>query len=111
MKTLRKTKNKQLNRDEEKVEPLIRHHFVWNEEERLTEEQAEEGKTERVEAGSLQGMMRRVETALSGIQNSSAPGPGGISYRFIKAIKDTTLVDRILEVVAKNLIKGTIPSE
>ena len=53
--------------------------------------------------------MKKVEIALSGAQNSLAPVPHGISYRSIKTIKETVLGERIVEEVAKNLIKGIIP--
>ena len=56
-------------------------------------------------------MVTKVEIVLSGTQNSSAPGPDNISYRFMKVIKDTILREKVLEVVAKNLIKGIIPRE
>ena len=53
-------------------------------------------------------MVTKVKIALNGTQNSSAPELDGISYRFIKMIKDTILRERMLEEVAKNLIKGII---
>lgn len=53
-------------------------------------------------------MVTKVKIALNGTQNSSAPELDGISYRFIKIIKDTILRKRMLEEVAKNLIKGII---
>ena len=40
-----------------------------------------------------------------------ASGLDGISYRFIKRIKDTILVEKVIKKVASNLIKGTIPRE
>ena len=56
-------------------------------------------------------MVTKVKTALSGTQNSSAPSPDDISYRFIKNIKNSFLGEKIMEEVAVNLIKGTIPRE
>ena len=61
-----------------------------------------------MEGNKLEEMIKKVEVALSGTQNSSAPGPDGISYGFIKTIKDTTLGERVLEEVARNLIKEII---
>lgn len=48
----------------------------------------------------------------TGASNSSAPGPDGISYNFITALKDTVFgdLDNLLEVV-NNLMVGTIPRE
>ena len=112
MKTLWDTDNNLLNTDERKAEGLIRDHFVWNEGgRRLEEEDEEEDDGEKVEEKSLKEMIVKVEVALGGTQNSSAPGRDSISYRFIKRIKETMLGERILEEVARNLIKGTIPRE
>ena len=112
MKTLRDSDNNLLNTDEKKVEGLIKDHFMWNAEESMVEEVEEEmDDNEGVEESSMDDMLTGVETALSGTQNSSAPGPDGISYRFIKTIKGTVLGTSLLEEVAKNLIKGIIPKE
>ena len=59
----------------------------------------------------MEEIIVKVEGALSSIQNSSTPGPDGISYRFIKTVKGTLLGERLLEEVARNFIKGTIPRE
>ena len=56
-------------------------------------------------------MVTKVETALSGTQNSSASRLDGISYRFIKMIKGTILGEILVEDVARNLINGTILRE
>ena len=108
MKTLQDIDNNPLNIDKEKVECLIRDQFMWNEGERTIEEEEEEGNSQEVEEGSLEEMITKVEIALSGTQNSSAPSLDGISYRFIKTIKRRILVERFLEEEAKNLIKGII---
>jgi len=57
----------------------------------------------------VEEMVDRVERALMGTKNSSAPGPDGISYRLIKAIKDTPLEQGLLQEVVENLLKGVIP--
>ena len=111
MKTLRDTENKKLNTDKEKAGGLIRDHFVWNEGGRMLEEEEEEDVEEEVEENSLDEMTTKVEIAHSGTQNSSAPRPDGFSYRFIKTIKDTILRERLIEEVARNLIKGIILRE
>ena len=46
-----------------------------------------------------------------GTRNSSVPGPNGISYRLIKAIKDTPLGDELVNEVAVQLLEGTIPEK
>ena len=66
---------------------MIRDHFVWNEKGRRLEEEEEEADREGVEDNSLEEMIMKVKTALSGTQNSSAPSPDCISYRFIKKVK------------------------
>ena len=111
MKALWNTNNNLHNRDEEKAEGLIRAHFVWNECGRTTEEEEEESDSGEVEESSLEAMITKVEIALSGTQNSSTPGPDGISYRFIKTIKGMNSEERLLEEVARKIIKGIIPRE
>ena len=49
--------------------------------------------------------------ALQGTSNSSAPGPDGISYRFIKAIKDTVLGTLLFRQLASYIARGEIPTE
>lgn len=63
------------------------------------------------EEETLDEMVAKVKIALGGIQNSSASGPDGISYRFIKTIKATMLGEKIIEEVTSNLTKETIPRE
>ena len=50
---------------------------------------------EKEEGEALEEIVMKVKTTLSETQNSSAPGPGGISYRFIKTVKDTILVEKL----------------
>ena len=112
MKALRDTDNNPLNTDEKKAEGLIRDHFMWNKEGRTTEEEEEEGDDdEEVEESSLKEIITKVEIVLGGTQNSLAPGPDSISYRYIKSIKGIILGARLLEEVAKNLTKGIILRE
>ena len=59
----------------------------------------------------MEEMILKVEIALRGAQNNSTPGPGNIGYRFIKTIKGTILWERLLEEVARNLVKETILRE
>ena len=54
----------------------------------------------------IEGDLREV---LQGTSNSSAPGPDGISYRFIKAIKDTVLGTLLYRQLASYIAKGEIP--
>ena len=53
-------------------------------------------------------MIEEVRKPLSGTSNSSAPGPDGINYKLLKAIKDTRLGREVLEEVTTNLILGSI---
>ena len=50
-----------------------------------------------------------VRKALGGTKNGSAPGPDGISYRLIKAVRDTRLGTELIEEVVDSLWKGIIP--
>ena len=97
--------------DAEKAECLIRDYFIWNEEGRKVEEEEEEGKNEEAEEEDLEELVMKVKIMLSRTQNSSALGPDSISYRFIKTIKETILEEKVIEEVARNLIKGTILRE
>ena len=47
--------------------------------------------------------------ALGRTKNGSAPGPDGISYRLIKAVRDTRLGRELVGEVVDNLISGVIP--
>ena len=111
MKTLQDTNNNSLDINDEKTEGLIRDHFFWNEEGRKLEEEEVRGDDKDMEGGALEKMIRKVEIALSGTQNSSATGLDDVSYRFIKTIKDTILREKILEEVVKDLIKRIISRE
>lgn len=79
MKSLQDINNNLLKTDKEKLEGLIRNHFVWNMEGRKVDEEEEMIDHEEVEAGGLEKMIKKVEIVLSGTQNSSAPEPDGIS--------------------------------
>ena len=50
-----------------------------------------------------------VRKALGGTKNGSAPGPDGISYRLIKAVRDTRLGRELIEEIVDNLWRGIIP--
>lgn len=75
------------------------------------EEETQKVNKKEMEKETLEEIVKKVDTALSGTQNSSALGPYSISYRFIKGVKDSILEERVLEVVASNLIKEIIPRE
>ena len=51
-----------------------------------------------------------VRRALSKTNNGSAPGPDGISYRLIKAVRDTRLGRELIDEVVDNLWRGGIPA-
>ena len=75
------------------------------------EEEKEEVVNGEVEEGALNEMVMKVEIAFSGTQNRSAPGLDGISNRFIAGIKDTFLYKKVIEKMARNLIKGVTSRE
>ena len=100
-----------LNTDKEKTEGLVKDHIVWDEEGRKVDKEEEKADDGEVERGVLEEMVTKPKTTLSGTQNSSAPKPDGISYRFIKRIKETILGEKLIEEVDRNLIQGIIPRE
>lgn len=51
-----------------------------------------------------------VLTALGDKKNGSAPGPYGISYRLINAVKDMRLGWDLIEEIVDNLLAGVIPA-
>ena len=48
--------------------------------------------------------------ALGRMKNRSAPGPTGIGYRLIKAVRDTMLGRELVDEVVDNLLAGVIPT-
>ena len=50
-----------------------------------------------------------VLSALGRTKNGSAPGRDGISYRLIKAVRDTRLGRELVDEVVDNLVRGVIP--
>ena len=94
-----------LETDEQKADGLVRDLFGWNEESEV------DGIQESVEyvQEETQAMEERVRRGLMGTKNSSAPGPDCISYRLIKAVKDTALGEEVINAVAIQLLEGTIP--
>ena len=53
----------------------------------------------------------KVREALRGTSNKSAPGPDGISYRFIKVVLDMRLGKELIREIAKSLKEGQVPEE
>ena len=47
--------------------------------------------------------------ALGRTKNGSAPGPDGIGYRLIKAVRDMRLGRERVDEVVDNLVRGVIP--
>lgn len=109
MRGLKTNEGKEILSEQEKVEGLVNDLFGWDPtRESITrqgdEEQRELGEKEREEK------LKQVGRALSRTSNSSAPGPYGINYKLIKAIRDTLLGREVQEEVATNLMTGGIPS-
>ena len=50
-----------------------------------------------------------VRQALRKTKNRSAPGPDGVGYRLIKAVRDTRLGRELIREVVDNLARGVIP--
>ena len=58
---------------------------------------------------SRQELELSVRRALGKTKNGSAPGPDGVGYRLIKAVRDTHLRHELVEAVVDNLARGVIP--
>ena len=58
---------------------------------------------------AVEELEEKVREALRGTSNRSAPGPDGISYRFIKTVLDTKLGEEVVREVAESLKEGRIP--
>ena len=63
------------------------------------------------EREQINDMKDRVWWALMGTKNSSTPGPDGISYRLIKAIRDAPLWEKPISKVALHLLVVIIPTK
>ena len=88
---------------------MVQDLFGWDENRQPT--RVPQPEERRNDIGDNEGrfMVAQVIKALSGTSNSSAPGPDGVSYKLLKAIKDTRLGKDVVEEVATNLIRGKIP--
>ena len=94
-----------VDRDEEKVGCLVSEVFGV----------PSEGVQSRARAWGRYPMSREVlecsvRRALGKTKNGSAPGPDGISYRLIKAVRDTRLGRELSDEVVDNLWRGVIPA-
>ena len=56
---------------------------------------------------SRKKLRRWVLGALGVTKNRSAPGPDGIGYRLIKAVRDTRLGRELVDEVVDNLVAGS----
>ena len=109
--------------DREKAEALEKRHFHWDKDGRQLEDtEAKEGGRETEELRELeeervtpsyskQELKSKLRKALQRTSNTSAPGPNGMSYRFIKALRDTIFEDELLTQLAKELQRGRAPME
>ena len=110
MKKLVDVKRVGLETDKEKVTELVKDHFGWRQDGRGVEE-AEREEEERRSTNRLGQLQEEVRKALSGTNNSSAPGLDGIGYMLIKMVLRTKLGDELMKEVVRNLAKGRIPKE
>ena len=102
--------------DSDKVQAISARNFGWNNEGRCFDHDFDIANIRNTPAANgdpaiVAEMAIKVRTALSGTSSSSSPGPDGISYRFIKAIKDTTLGDMLFQEIGEVLATGIIPYE
>ena len=106
MNTLEDDRGKIWEKDEDKVRVISKRNFGWDNERTW----GEDGTTEitQDDIKEIEGDLRE---ALQGTSNSSASGLDGISYRFIKAIKDTVLGTLLFHQLASYIVRGEIPTE
>ena len=111
MKSLVDDNNKPCDTDNDKLRGLVDRNFFTREQQPLVAEAVAEECAEGEEAGgySLEELKGKMRKALRGTSNRSAPGPDGISYRFIKAVLDTKLGEEVVGEVAEPLRAGRIP--
>ena len=107
MRNLKDKEGRALGSEKEKVEGLVRDLFGWREGMTDLEETGSAGRERGVE--EVERMMALVVRALMGTKNSSAPGPDGVSYRLIKAVRDTPLGQGVMREVAESLLEGRTP--
>ena len=107
MRNIRDLKGTTLEMDEQKSNRLVRDLFGCN------DEMEEEGTLDLVayRQEEIDYMEDKVQRALMGTMNFSAPEPDGISYRLIKGVRNTPLVAYLIWQVALYLLKGTIPTK
>ena len=109
MRRLKMKEGKELISEQEKVQGLVQDLFGWDKDRQpTTTAQCDDERVEYFGHSEKEVMIEQVRKALSGTSNSSAPGPDGINYKLLKAIKDTRLGREVLEEVATNLIRGSI---
>ena len=110
MRRLRTKEGKELILEQEKMQGLVRDLFGWDEDRQPTTNIQCDERVNGIGDNEKETMIEQVRKALSGTSNSSAPGPDGINYKLLKAIKDTRLGKEVLKEVTTNLIRGRIPS-
>ena len=110
MRRWRTKEEKELILEQEKVQGLVRDLFGWDEDRQPTTNIQCDERVNDIGDNEKETMIEQVRKALSGTSNSSAPGPHGINYKLLKAIKDTRLGNEVLKEVTTNLIRGSIPS-
>ena len=93
-------------KDDDKVRLISERNFGWDNERTW----GEDGST-GITQDNIKEMEGDLREALQGTSNCSASGPDGISYRFIKAIKDIVLGTLLFRQLASYIAKGEIPAE
>ena len=91
--------------EEDRVAALVDAHFLWD----MYKPNSDEGTNPT--GYSVEYLREKVHHALSRTSSSSAPRPDGISYKVLKLANKMVLGDKIMETVAIELARGTIPRE
>ena len=107
MKSLVDDDNRPCDTDNDKLRALVDRNFFTKDQAPLEVGADVEG--QRGGGYSTEELEEKVRDALRGTSNRSAPGPDGISYRFIKIVLDTRLGEEVVREVAESLKEGRIP--
>ena len=107
MRNLKNLEGRLLDTEKEKLEVLVRDLFSWRE--GMMDLKETEIATREWGVKEVEKMKALVKKMLMGTKNSLAPGPDGVSYGLIKAVRDTPLGQGVIKEVAESLLEGRTP--
>ena len=100
------------HRDEDTVQAISLRNFSWNKSERSFNYNQEAVESHDIlladNCNTINEIAYNTRIVLSNTSNSLSLNSNGISYRFIKAVKDKVLEDKLFEKIRKVLVTGKI---